>query len=182
MRLSPEFRESYSEQGTEDGALVDRIFRTCQVVHVWRCHTVHQGFFYRCPQSYFIHRGRKVKPEESGDGLEIRDDGEFAQDLYRHLTSPRGPAACRWGLGSAGRRFAHEQVSQRQWTTPGNRPTEALLDPKLLETLENPTGTYHAKTDLTTDILPEGWTRPRTRTGRRTVGTPNPPTGEASPG
>ncbi|MFF4607840.1 radical SAM protein [Streptomyces sp. NPDC001339] len=159
VRLSPVFRESYSELGTEDGNLIDRIFHTCQIAHVWRCHTVHEGYFYRCPQSYFIHRLRHAKPEDSGDGLEIRDD-DFADDLRRHIDSAMGPAACRWCLGSVGRRFAHEQVPRRQWAELAKEPTEALLDRRLLTELEGDINEEsHGKVRLEDGPIPDAWTK-----------------------
>ncbi|RLV10154.1 hypothetical protein CTZ27_02685 [Streptomyces griseocarneus] len=160
VRLSPVFRESYSEMGTEDGNLIDQIFRTCQIAHVWRCHTVHEGYFYPCPQSYFIHRLRHANPEDSGDGLEIRDE-DFADDLRRHIDSATGPSACRWCLGSVGRRFAHEQVSRRQWAELAKEPTEALLDRQLLTELENNINVEsHGKVRLEEGPIPDAWTRP----------------------
>jgi hypothetical protein len=44
------FQESYSELGTTDEALVQRIYETCKLAHRWRCHTVADGWFYRCPK------------------------------------------------------------------------------------------------------------------------------------
>ncbi|NGO41436.1 radical SAM protein [Streptomyces ureilyticus] len=159
VRLSPEFRESYSESGTDDGNLIDRIFRTCQIAHVWRCHTVHEGYFYRCPQSYFIHRLRHANPEDSGDGLKIRDD-DFADDLRRHIDSAMGPAACRWCLGSVGRRFAHEQVSRRRWAELAKEPTEALLDRQLLAELEDDINEErHGKIKVENGPIPDSWTK-----------------------
>lgn len=162
VRLSPFFRESYSELGTENDGLVDRIFRTCKIAHVWRCHTVHEGFFYRCPQSYFIHRLKNVNPESSGDGLQI-DDGEyFVDDLYHLLTSPRGPSACRWCLGNVGRRFAHEQVPRQQWSDLAKKPTEELLDWQVLTLLENDiTDEHYEKISLEEGDIPEPWVRAR---------------------
>src|SRR4029077_4624851 len=45
------FREAYTEEGTEDQALVQRIYRTCKVAHIWGCNTVYDGYFFKCPQS-----------------------------------------------------------------------------------------------------------------------------------
>jgi len=162
VRLSPVFRESYSELGTEDGDLIDRIFRTCKIAHVWRCHTVHEGYFYRCPQSYFIHKFQHVNPEASGDGLPIRDDDDFVDELHRHLTAARGPSACRWCLGSVGHRFAHEQVPRQQWPHFAKKSTETLLDWKLLAALENDiTDNRHDKVELEDGTIPPSWVRAR---------------------
>ena len=54
MKYFHYFRESYSELGTRDARLVERIYRTCQMANVWRCNTVLNGCIYRCPQSAFL--------------------------------------------------------------------------------------------------------------------------------
>ncbi|MGK7227975.1 radical SAM protein [Streptomyces hygroscopicus] len=48
------FRYSYAERGTEDDGLVRHIYDTCQIAHVWRCHTLYEGHFFKCPQSVFL--------------------------------------------------------------------------------------------------------------------------------
>ncbi len=48
------FRESYSELGTPNQALTERIYRTCQMANVWRCHTLWSGHLFRCPQTSFF--------------------------------------------------------------------------------------------------------------------------------
>lgn len=161
VRLSPVFRESYAELGTNDGNLIDRIFRTCKIAHVWRCHTVHEGFFYRCPQSYFLHRLQNGNPEDSEDGLRIRDDKNFVDELYRNLTSTRGPAACRWCLGTVGHRFAHEQIPRQRWHDLAKKPTEALIDWQLLAALEEDITGMRSEKIAVGDAIPDSWIKPQ---------------------
>lgn len=122
------FRYSYSELGTEDRDLVQRIYSTCQIAHVWRCHTVYAGHFFRCPQSVFLPRifGRPHDPW--ADGLRIEDGLEFAGRLRSYLTSRQPPLACRNCLGSVGRRMPHQQLRRADFRTPQQRPSEDLLD------------------------------------------------------
>jgi hypothetical protein len=162
VRLAPVFRESYSELGTDNGDLIDRIFRTCKIAHVWRCHTIHEGFFYRCPQSCFLHRLHNANPKSSGDGLQLHDSEDFIDELYRYLTATRGPSACRWCLGSVGHQFAHTQVPRQQWQDLAKKPTEALVDWQLLATLENDiTDNPDEKITLEQGTIPDSWIRVR---------------------
>jgi len=162
VRLAPVFRESHSEPGTDDGDLIDRIFRTCKIAHVWRCHTVHEGFFYRCPQSYFLHKLQNADPQSSGDGLRIGDNDDFIDELYRYLTSTRGPSACRWCLGTVGYQFAHAQVARQQWQKLANKPTEELVDWQLLRRLENDImDNPDEKVTLEQGAIPDSWIRIR---------------------
>ncbi|MCP2258273.1 4Fe-4S single cluster domain [Streptoalloteichus tenebrarius] len=129
------FRYSYSEVGTEDARLVEQIFTTCQVAHVWRCHTVYEGHFFRCPQAVFLPRviGRPEDPW--ADALPIEDRPDLAERLLAYLTSPRPLAACRNCLGSAGRRMPHHQLPRAEFLAPQRRPTEELLDREFLARL-----------------------------------------------
>jgi organic radical activating enzyme len=52
FRRRDEFRTSYSEVGTADVTLSRAIYRTCAVAHQWKCHSVADGRFFKCPHSY----------------------------------------------------------------------------------------------------------------------------------
>jgi hypothetical protein len=123
------FRESYSEVGTDDAGLIGQIYQTCIIAHVWRCHTVANGAFYKCPQSYFL---PKLLGADLGmDGVTI-DEPDLGRRLRAYLASPEPLAACRNCLGSAGRRFAHEQTPRAEFRTRQGQRTEDLIDPDYL--------------------------------------------------
>lgn len=135
------FRESYTETGTSDPALVMRIFRTCQMANVWRCHTLWEGYLFRCPQSLFLPVVlNQTRSGEPVDGLALADDRGFLDRLLRFLESDRPPWSCTYCLGSVGRPLAHEQVPRREWRARQSDPTEALVDWKHLALLEDNPG------------------------------------------
>ena len=127
-----EFQESYSETGTDDDDLVQRIFTTCNIAHRWRCHNVIDGWFYRCPQSHFI---PKVLDEEVGsqyaDGILIEDTPAFRPRLLAYLQSAEVPRACRNCLGSSGRFEAHAQIKRTDFRSRQSAPSEDLVQPML---------------------------------------------------
>jgi hypothetical protein len=132
------FRESLSEFGTTDDELVKRIYRTCRIAHHWRCHTVQDGYFYKCPQSFFLPTklgGSKLRVEDNG--IKIEDTAEFGQRLLNYLESQAQLPACRYCLGSVGKLFQHEQVSRKHWAEYQQRRTEDLIDIEYLELLEH---------------------------------------------
>jgi cyclic pyranopterin phosphate synthase len=133
------FRESYSELGTEDRALTERIYKTCEVAHYWRCHNVSDGYFYRCPQSVFLPRLLKKDDlsVQEVDGLRIVDSPSFGEELLAYLESERPLKSCKYCLGSVGKLFDHEMVSRKHWQEPQQRSTEQLLDTEFLSILEN---------------------------------------------
>src|SRR5207253_2077839 len=113
VRPIDEFRESYSEEGTSDAGLARAIYDSCLIVQRGRCHTVADGRFYKCPQSYFL---PKILDGCAGndalDSIAITDSERFGGELLAFLESAERLASCGYCLGTAGRRFPHEQVSR----------------------------------------------------------------------
>ncbi|MGH8903222.1 MAG: radical SAM protein [Egibacteraceae bacterium] len=136
------FRESYSEAGTQNPELVSRIYSTCQIAHVWRCHNVSNGRFYKCPQSVFLSRLRRGRTTDvaHSNGVALVDHPSLGQSLLDYLQDPRPLPACGNCLGSVGRRFEHEQVSRKDWRRHQAAGTEDLLDHQYLRLLERDAG------------------------------------------
>jgi organic radical activating enzyme len=135
MRQCSEFRESYSEHAVDDTELVQAIYDTCLVAHDWRCHTVADGRFYKCPQSYFIPKvveacaGNQIK-----DSILIRDTESFRDELYEYLCSCRPLQTCGYCLGTSGLQFPHAQTRRSQFRDLQYRSGREMLDPDFLET------------------------------------------------
>lgn len=137
------FRESYSEPGTSDLALVRRIYRTCQMAHVWRCHTVWNHWLFRCPQSLFLPAVlRDGEQDRRIDGLPLTEAPGFLDDLLAFLQADKPLWSCRHCLGSVGSLFQNQQVPRRAWRDPQRRPTEDLVDWAHLVTLEATPGMF----------------------------------------
>lgn len=143
-----QFRESHSEYGTEDTHLVRRIFDTCDVVNLWRCHTVINGVFYKCPEGYFL---PVLRGEEPRDGLVLTDEGDAGERLLDYLNSDVPLYACRFCLGTVGLAFPHQQVRRRDWRAPQQKPTEELVDYAYLAEREEklpPSYTWRTRTKV----------------------------------
>lgn len=130
------FRESYSEIGTTEDLLVKRIYQSCQIAHIWRCHTVRNGFFYRCPQSIFIPSVAGSSEPHLEDKLAITDDTLFGAKLLAFLEQPTPLKACRNCLGSVGKIFDHSQISRSHWRKLQMFCTEEMIDYDFLTKLE----------------------------------------------
>jgi organic radical activating enzyme len=128
-----EFREAYSEPGAQDAGLARAIFDSCEIVHVWRCHTLAAGRFFKCPQSYYLsHIIPAVARHVTRDSVLIRDTPSFGEELRAYLGSTTPLGACGHCLGTAGRRFAHGQVPRRQFRELQTLSAEELVDPNRL--------------------------------------------------
>jgi hypothetical protein len=134
VRRYNHFRESYSEIGSGDADLVARIYRTCLIAHVWLCHNVVDGVFYKCPQSHFL---AIAGGERSRDGVPIADDAGFRERLLAYLNDDQPLRSCQHCLGAVGQRFPHEEIRRQRWRGSQRRRTEDLLDHGFLARLEN---------------------------------------------
>jgi len=127
------FQEAYSEPGTDDPSLVNKIYVTCNNVHRWRCHTVAHGWFYKCAQGYTIPKGMSLDSEASQpNGIQIDSSPQFRDRLLAYLTSPDPLPACRNCLGSAGKYVEHQQVRRDGFRPAQCHPTEDLVHPRLV--------------------------------------------------
>jgi organic radical activating enzyme len=130
MGLIRQFRESYSELGTENDDLIRQIYESCVLAHRWRSHTIADGYFYKCPPSYFLPKLMRV--DDGRDGLRIEQAAGFRDRLLRYLESTEPLGSCRHCLGSSGKRFSHHQTARADFRVLQRRPTEELLDRRYL--------------------------------------------------
>lgn len=128
------FRESHSGLGTDDIDLIRRIYSTCQIAHQWGCHSVHEGYFYKCPQSHTINQNSK---DLFKDGIPLDGSSNLSDQLKEYLASGEPLRTCAKCLGSVGLVFSHEQLKRKTWEDKQKVPLENLVDWDFLEHLEN---------------------------------------------
>lgn len=133
------FRESYSECSMPDKKLVELVYGTCQMAHVWRCHTYWAGRLYRCPQSLFL-------PLALGDALDVVEGlpiqvAPDVRQLLGFLESSVPLASCGHCLGSVGRLIPNQQRRRHGWREPQRTPAAELIDWPHLEQLRTSPGT-----------------------------------------
>lgn len=134
------FRRTFSIPGFQDEKLMQRCYRACKIAHHWGCHSVHEGRFYKCPQSIYIPRMLGwAADRRTVDGLEIKDSPTFLHDLYSFLTSPEPLQSCRHCLDSHGIMRPLTQVPRKEWLAQHAQPAEALLDLEQLRKNEDET-------------------------------------------
>jgi len=122
------FRQSYTELPNHDRALTERVFRSCKIVHDWRCHTVANGMLFRCPQSYFL---PKVLTEHFAvpdvDALRIDAGEDFGDRLLAFLDATGPLASCSQCLGTSGHLVRHVQVRRTQFRTEQEIPAREMV-------------------------------------------------------
>lgn len=140
LKYQDNFREFFSELGTQNDSLIRQIYSTCRIPREGGCHTLYQGHYYKCPQALFIPFVFNDRFDFSRvkDSVKIADNNSFAEELAKYLSSEEPLEACRYCLGSVGKRFTPEQVPRKG--TCRRTTTEELIDWKLLEKLERGKG------------------------------------------
>lgn len=125
------FRKSYSETDVLSDDLVPRVFRSCQVAHHWNCQTVHEGVFYRCPQSLFLSR----RFGGSGDGVAL-DAPDLRDQLAGLLTRSEPLEQCKRCVGTVGISFPHYQAERKNWGEVQQGHPDDMVDHDRLAELE----------------------------------------------
>lgn len=102
------------------------IFFACSAAHQDHCHWVHEGRLFKCAMPLFLPGYlRKLGWDDyvaADDGMEIGREGDLSGRLRSFLGSTNVLQACRWCLGSFGRREAHRQLTREELDDPGLRP------------------------------------------------------------
>lgn len=116
IKESPEFRLTLLNQPIADLDKTREIFRTCELSHVWSCHVVHEGRYYKCSPAPLLRQrlsllGRDLDNRER-DGVALHDNPRLRDDLVLYLASPDPLAACSWCLGSRGPHVAVKQLNR----------------------------------------------------------------------
>lgn len=134
VTLFPVFRKTYAELGTSDHALVRRIYETCAMVHTWRCHSLANGYFYKCPLAYYLPRALGPDGDNlaTTDGIAIDTSPDLHKRLLTYLQSSDPLVSCRRCLGTVGITQPWEEVPRRNWKSVHCHQVEKVLDHSLL--------------------------------------------------
>lgn len=127
------FRATFTAVGTSNEILVNKIYKTCKIAHVWACGAVRDGNFYKCAASIFIPQLVENIPGEDDNRIEINDSEEFQAQLFAFINSPDSMSCCRYCLGTVGKQKPHKMVSRIQWMMDTQKPSEDLIDYDWLE-------------------------------------------------
>lgn len=113
-----------------DLAHTNEIFSTCQMYHVWECHTLREGWLYPCPPAATWGRG-------SGEGINLLEECADREDRIRRLFRRNTPLkTCHECLGSVGPLLRHETG----WRAKDNKPQEHIVDSAFMRVLQQDAG------------------------------------------
>jgi len=127
LRYTPSFRHTLLDTINRDSALVQKIYRTCGLAHVFACHTIHNGRYYKCSPAPFLQDRLDAGGEALRDGVALHDNQSLRQELVDYLACPHPLNACRYCLGTAGKTKRHRQLASVAAPRQDLTPTEKLL-------------------------------------------------------
>jgi cyclic pyranopterin phosphate synthase len=132
VRAMNHFRISHSEIGSQDRALVQKIYDSCKIAHRWSSQTYYNGIFFKCSNGPNL--DREILKNNYASGLKISDDAEFFSRLKDYLAPTAKPiAACTHCLGTVGNRISYSQTNRSEWRELHKVKSEELLDYAYLE-------------------------------------------------
>jgi hypothetical protein len=140
------FRIPFSLVGTSDISLTRSIYRTCLRARIWGCHSIYEGYFFKCAQCIYIPKiiDQSVAYDYKKDGIRITGDSNFQDTLANYLSSKEPLNACRYCLGGIGKLRANAMLKTSAWTSSHYVPTEQLVDYDKLRYLEKSQTIYDA--------------------------------------
>jgi hypothetical protein len=114
IKDTPTFTRKHLNRPHDDDALVEHIYFSCLDAHIYSCHTVHHGRYYKCAPSVYLSErlGRKgvAFDNRALDSVPIHGNPNLRADIERFIASDLPLQACRWCLGSLGPEQAHRQL------------------------------------------------------------------------
>ncbi|MFN0094371.1 MAG: radical SAM protein [Dehalococcoidia bacterium] len=136
LRVRPveTFRAAYVSEGTSDDGLRQQIYSSCKMAHQWRCHTVAEGFFFKCPPAFLLPKqaGHSTDSSWQKDGIAIERGPAFRARLLAYLQATAPLSACGRCLGTAGVVQPHAQLKRSEWMASLEGRAEDLIDPRAL--------------------------------------------------
>jgi hypothetical protein len=127
---------SLLNQPIDDPGVVQEVFDACKNAHVWSCHAVYEGRFYKCSIAPFQEQrlaSLGIKAEiQNKDGVQLHDNPNLREDLEQYLADKTPLRACTWCLGSSGPTVEHRQLNKagrQAWLDEDHRSIIAAWRP-----------------------------------------------------
>lgn len=127
-----------------DSASADRVFRTCQLFHVWGCHTVREARFYPCPPA--------ATWSDTDEFVDLTVDDDLGLRLENLLVRQSPLIACRECLGSVGEQFSH----RRGWRSGTHAGVSGVIDVAMVRRLEANPDAWNDCYEYTRTVHPSG--------------------------
>ena len=94
-----------------------RIYRACKIANVWRCHAVHNGYFYKCSRPIFLRqylerRGIECRTNyHETDGVSLHGP-RLSGRLKSYLADRRPLRSCSYCLGTSGKEVSWKRLGE----------------------------------------------------------------------
>lgn len=135
VHRADKFRATLLNNVISDPETIRQIYDSCYIAHVYGCHSVYEGRYYKCSPAPFVPQrlhmvGRGVG-DWSADGIVIADNPNLRQELEQYLASAEPLQACSGCLGTAGVLHDHQQLNKaarQAWLDEDHTEVNRLID------------------------------------------------------
>jgi len=139
VRRSTAFRQTILNHALVDQALVQQVFDACKIAHVYGCHSVYRGRYYKCSVAPYTAKRLRRSPDRDAewadDGVDLHGNPNLRDELERYLADSRPLPSCRYCLGTSGRLKPHHQLQlsgKKAWQAEDHGDARLLVDPEKL--------------------------------------------------
>ena len=134
LRRIRKFRRTLINSPHERRDVIRKIYRHCDLAHTWSCHTIHEGYYYKCPPAPFLEprlaQNGVFLQNRAKDGVPIHGNPHLREELIAYLRKDEPLDACSYCLGSSGKKFHHYQLDRTEVreaiTEEHARPSELI--------------------------------------------------------
>lgn len=120
---NPVFRTTIVTEPQPKDLVTDLIFKTCENVHLYHCHTVHEGKLYKCAVPPFLPeylaRMGMAGYDPAFDAFDIHGARNVYEEVKSFLLCTETLEACRYCLGYLGKTQDHHQLESGLLLDPG---------------------------------------------------------------
>ncbi|HHW11940.1 MAG TPA: radical SAM protein [Firmicutes bacterium] len=114
---TPQFVQVLLNKRNDNPKLVNFIYQMCLDAHTYSCHTVHEGYYYKCAPAAFMKKRLEmlgVEYSDKMDGVPIHNNPNLKRDLMNYIYSKTPIAACSYCLGSLGKFHECKQLKPKE--------------------------------------------------------------------
>jgi organic radical activating enzyme len=115
---TPTFQLSLINHKLQDAALVQEIYSQCGYAHLWSCHTIHEGRYYKCSPAPFIPARLALAGipyvAAKTDSVVLNENPNLHAELAAYLADEKPLSACSHCLAQLGRDIPSRQLNKAE--------------------------------------------------------------------
>lgn len=130
------FRTPFVKTKVSDNKLVKHIYKNCLFSHDWQCFNYHDGYFFKCPQSW-SHSDNFVEVNYDKIGVKVEESNELRKKLNNYINNKEPLFSCYYCLGCVGKLFSIKQMKKDRYKNFIPATYKKQIDYQFLSSLDH---------------------------------------------